>query len=92
MSGFDEVKKLLGVPDSVVIEPNGTTVTSYTVDLKALGNELIKEDIEQGGRWSKCANCGDPYPLTEDWTSETVCSNECSSSYADYLMNPDQQW
>ena len=44
---------------------------------------------DRGERWSKCANCGLPYQLTENWGNDTVCSGECSDAYVAYLNNPD---
>ena len=41
---------------------------------------------DHGERWAKCANCGDPYQITEDWLSETVCSRSCGAQFSDYLL------
>lgn len=37
---------------------------------------------DRGEQWSKCANCGDPYMLTEDWSDGTVCSERCWNQFA----------
>lgn len=44
---------------------------------------------DHGEQWSKCANCGDPYQITPEWTETTVCSTNYFSEYRAYLMNPD---
>lgn len=43
---------------------------------------------DRGEIWAKCANCGEPYQLTKEWNSETVCSEGCASEYTSYLNNP----
>lgn len=40
---------------------------------------------DKGEHWYKCANCGDPYPETEEWQNSTVCSDSCGNSYIRYL-------
>ena len=44
---------------------------------------------DRGERWSKCANCGNPYQLTEKWSSETVCDEGCAAAYLAYLNGPE---
>jgi hypothetical protein len=44
--------------------------------------------LERGEIWSKCANCGTPYELTEAWSNDTVCGKPCFNDYAAYLNNP----
>ena len=44
---------------------------------------------DRGERWSKCANCGDPYQLTDGWGDSTVCSASCASEYVTYLNHPE---
>jgi hypothetical protein len=41
---------------------------------------------DRGERWAKCANCGDPYQLTDDWGDATVCSPDCFESFGTYLL------
>lgn len=43
---------------------------------------------DHGEHWSKCANCGYPYQLTDEWGDSTVCSQECFNDYLAYLNNP----
>ena len=42
---------------------------------------------DRGERWSKCANCGDPYQLTGEWGDMTVCSDRCASEFTSYLLD-----
>jgi hypothetical protein len=44
---------------------------------------------DHGEQWAKCANCGNPYQLTEQWPDSTVCSDSCAARYVAYLNNPD---
>ncbi len=37
---------------------------------------------DRGESWAKCANCGDPYQLTEQWSNGTVCSESCEREFA----------
>jgi hypothetical protein len=39
--------------------------------LYALINVGIRD---RGEAWAKCAYCGEPYQLTEEWSDPTVCS------------------
>lgn len=41
---------------------------------------------DRGEQWSKCPNCGEPYPLTEEWSSPDICSDPCAKAYTAYLM------
>jgi hypothetical protein len=41
---------------------------------------------DHGERWSKCANCGDPYQLTASWDDSTVCSDSCAEDFTAYLL------
>lgn len=47
--------------------------------------EEINRQVAAGRPWAKCANCGNPYPLREDWNSGTVCSQKCADEYTEYL-------
>ena len=42
---------------------------------------LVNEDVAQGARWYKCANCGSPYRLSPEWQGTTVCSSECHNEF-----------
>lgn len=44
---------------------------------------------DRGEQWAKCPNCGDPYQITEEWTNETVCSQNCYDEFLAYLNNPE---
>jgi len=41
---------------------------------------------DRGERWSKCANCGQPYQLTEERDREPLCSPGCDREYTAYLL------
>lgn len=41
---------------------------------------------DHGERWAKCANCGDPYQITEAWDNGTLCSLPCEAEFTDYLL------
>jgi hypothetical protein len=40
---------------------------------------------DNGATWSKCANCGDPYKLTEAWSAAEICGDACWRDYMAYL-------
>lgn len=72
MDGYD--------PDGILADPNAhPTYKRY-----AAINIGIRD---RGEQWSKCANCGEPYQLTEQWDSATVCSETCGSEFTDSLMD-----
>ena len=43
---------------------------------------------DRGEHWSKCANCGEPYQVTEAG-NDTLCSDACEAEYIAYIMNPE---
>lgn len=47
--------------------------------------EMNRQIAEEGRQWCKCANCGNPYPLSDEWGDMTVCSSGCWADYASYL-------
>lgn len=49
--------------------------------------EEINTRVAQGEMWAKCANCGSPYQMTEEWSDGTVCSRNCHAAYVSYLTN-----
>lgn len=56
------------------------------MSLAELKQRLMETMIEEGTEFSKCANCGDVYPLGhDDWWDLTVCSERCHSGYVAYL-------
>ena len=70
-------------PDAVIADPHAHPIHR----LYAAINVGIRD---RGERWSKCANCGDPYQLTEEWDAREICSDSCASAYDNYLSN--QEW
>lgn len=65
-------------PDAILADPHAPPVHKAY----ALINIGIRD---RGERWSKCANCGDPYQLTEEWDAHEICSEACATAYAAYL-------
>jgi hypothetical protein len=56
-----------------------------------VAHEAYDEINRQGGegrQWSKCPNCGDPYPLDQEGAGGGVCSDSCYVSYLAYLNQP----
>lgn len=68
-------------PDAILADPG-----SHPVHRQIAAINIGVRD--RGERWSKCANCGQPYQLSEAWTNETVCGEPCFNAYTDYLNNP----
>lgn len=71
MSGYD--------PDAILADPDAHPIHL----MYAMINIGIRD---RGERWAKCANCGEPYQLTEEWSGDTVCSERCGREYTNYLM------
>lgn len=67
-------------PDEVLADPDAHPLhTVYA---------LINKDVrDNGAEWSKCANCGFPYRLSEEWSDGTVCSPRCFRDYTAYVMS-----
>ena len=42
----------------------------------------INNQVRLGRPWSKCSNCGNPYPVE---VMADMCSEECLNQYVDYL-------
>lgn len=40
---------------------------------------------DHGEQWQRCANCGQAYPLEEEWQDITVCSRICWQAYLRYI-------
>lgn len=47
--------------------------------------EEINNQVNSGRQWSKCPNCGNPYPLDKEDTSSTYCSSKCAKEYLEYI-------
>lgn len=46
----------------------------------------ISRQCVNGRKWSKCVNCGNPYPMDNYTPSSEVCSEGCAESYLEYLL------
>lgn len=55
-----------------------------------LAYQEINRQVAAGRQWVKCADCGNPYPITEAWSDSTVCSDTCWINYSNYLES--EQW
>ena len=68
-------------PDEILADPDAHP--------KHVAYALINIGIrDRGEEWSKCANCGDPYQLTEQWHSWDICSDACAKAFEAYLLDP----
>jgi hypothetical protein len=68
-------------PDAILADPQAHPIHKMYAEI----NIGVRD---RGEVWSKCANCGAPYQLTEAWTSDTVCGKSCFNDYLNYLNNP----
>lgn len=68
-------------PDAILADPEAHPIHKMYAEI----NIGVRD---RGERWSKCANCGDPYRLTEEWNDTTVCSQSCFDSYLEYVNDP----
>lgn len=62
-------------PDEILADPDAHPVHKVYASI----NIGIRD---RGEHWSKCANCGVPYQLTERWGNSTVCSQSCEGEFA----------
>lgn len=67
--------------------PDGTYVSHKAY-------EEINAQVAAGRAWSKCPNCGDPYPMDREGSNSTTCSRKCFDEYLAYVINPnpDYMW
>ena len=49
--------------------------------------EEINRQVAAGRPWSKCSNCGNPYPLDKPGSSGTHCSEKCCDEETADLMH-----
>ena len=57
-------------PDAILADPQAHPIHKRYAEI----NAGIRD---RGERWSKCANCGDPYQLGPGWHDRTICSPDC---------------
>lgn len=67
-------------PDAILADPDAPEIHKVYARI----NIGIRD---RGEKWSKCAHCGNPYQLTEAWSTEQICSDECKDMYVSYLNN-----
>jgi hypothetical protein len=65
-------------PDAILADPTSHPTHKMYAEI----NIRIRD---RGERWSKCANCGDPYRLTPEWDAQDICSDRCFKDYMRYL-------
>lgn len=68
-------------PDAILADPNAHPIHKAYAAI----NVGIRD---RGEHWSKCANCGNPYQLTEEWSTSEICSELCERDYISYLNDP----
>lgn len=68
-------------PDAILADPNAHPIHKAYAAI----NVGIRD---RGEHWSKCANCGNPYQLTEEWSTSEICSELCERDYLSYLNDP----
>lgn len=71
-------------PDAILADPDAHPLHKMYAEI----NIGIRD---RGERWAKCPNCGSPYQLTDAWSNETVCSEECAEDFTAYLMGGNTQ-
>lgn len=62
-------------PDAILANPNSHPIHKIYAKI----NIGIRD---RGEVWEKCANCGNPYMHTEEWSANTVCSERCFTEFA----------
>lgn len=65
-------------PDVILADPNSLHIHRIYARI----NIGIRD---RGEHWDKCANCGMPYQLTEEWNANRICSPVCEEEYREYL-------
>lgn len=76
-------------PDPFAYDPNAILADPFAHPKHKQIAEINIGIRDHGEQWSKCANCGEPYQLTDEWSESTVCSQECHTDYVAYCNNPD---
>lgn len=61
-------------PDAILRDP-----TSHPIHRMYAAINIDARD--NGTRWAKCPNCGDPFRVTAE-TGDTVCSDRCDREFA----------
>lgn len=62
-------------PDAIIADPDAHPIHKVYAAI----NIGIRD---RGENWAKCANCGNPYQLTDQWGNGTVCSDSCEREFA----------
>lgn len=61
-------------PDAILADPTAHPIHKMYAEI----NIGIRD---RGEVWAKCANCGQPYQITEEWSDSTVCGDRCFSEF-----------
>lgn len=69
-------------PDEILADPHALPIHKAYAAI----NIGIRD---RGEVWEKCANCGDPYLHTPEWSRGTVCSERCADEFRAYLNDPE---
>lgn len=66
-------------PDAILADPDALPIHKAFAAI----NVGIRD---RGERWEKCANCGEPYMHTPEWSESTVCSEQCDREFSADIM------
>jgi hypothetical protein len=69
-------------PDAILADPKSHPLQQIYAKI----NIGIRD---RGEHWEKCRQCGKPYRVTEQWLSQTLCSEACINAFARYI---DEDW
>ena len=62
-------------PDAILADPTSHPIHRMYAEINIRVRDL-------GEVWAKCANCGEPYQQTREWSNLTVCSAICADEFA----------
>lgn len=62
-------------PDAILADPDAHPIHKMYAEI----NIGVRD---RGEVWEKCANCGEPYMHTPEWSANTVCSERCFTEFA----------
>ena len=65
-------------PDAILADPEAHPIHKMYAQI----NQSVRD---RGEVWEKCANCGEPYMHTPEWSASTVCSQRCFDEFRDSL-------
>lgn len=80
--------------DQIVVMTQQYTVTrDGEAYICHLGYEEINRQVKNGRPWSKCMDCGTPFPLdSAEAIGSDFCSTQCEYLTLDYMNNEAQAY